>query len=99
MVESGRAGSYAARIRARKRRLRPRLTGEGRGENQGRGGFSSLECCDKQDRLIREVTRRVAENTFLSAEDTEGRGDTKGVSDFLCAVERPFADQWKQITF
>jgi len=40
--------------------------------------------------LIREVTRRVAKNTFLSAEDAE---NTKGVSDFLCAAAPPFDDQ------
>ncbi len=33
--------------------------------------------------MIREVTRRVAKNTFLSAEDAE---NTKGVSNFLCAA-------------
>ena len=27
--------------------------------------------CDKQNQLIREVRRRVAKNTFLSAEDAE----------------------------
>jgi len=40
--------------------------------------------------LIREVTRRVAKNTFLSAEDAE---NTKGVSDFLCVTAPPFDDQ------
>jgi len=40
--------------------------------------------------LIREVTRRVAKNTFFSAEDVE---NTRGVSNFLCAAAPPFDDQ------
>jgi len=39
--------------------------------------------------MIREVTRRVAKNTFWFTEDAE---NTRGVSDFLCAAASPFDD-------
>ena len=33
------------------------------------------DCLQETTALIREVTRRAAKNTFLSAEDAEGRGE------------------------
>ena len=46
-----------------------------------------------QNQLIREVTRRVAKNTFLSAEDAEGRGEHQRRIGFLCVTAPPFDDQ------
>ena len=49
--------------------------------------FFSLECCAKQNQLIREGTRRTP---FCPRRTRRGAENSKGVADSLCAAAPPF---------